>query len=495
MSTTAATKQTETNLILTPLSKRINSLVTNNKRAFAFEVADRKALLYLVDVLLILVSIITYCSSIYPELETKELFSSYYAWVLSGLLIWSFFSYVFDLYSLENIDYFYTTLKYLMVASSLTILVYLASPWFTPELPDSKLPMFLFAFNLIVPLVIWRYVYSRLLNRPIFLKRVLVVGAGWSSKSLIDVFANGDAFNFHLGYKVVGILDSHTKEAVYKGVRIVNQTNDFFTLVRRLRIDEIIVEETSEKNNSNALRALTKCRMHNVEVTALSNFYERLTGRVLINSAAQDFHLAFPYNQSNFKRGYSTFSRTLDICFGLVGTLVFIFLIPVVYLANFFGSKGPLFYRQERVGLYGRTFYITKFRSMVVDAEKDGAAWAQQNDRRITPVGRFLRRSRIDELPQAWNVLIGDMSLIGPRPERPVFVKQLKKEIPFYDNRHLAKPGITGWAQAIYKYGSNTEDALMKVQYDLYYLKNRSILMDIKVLLKTISVVVRFKGI
>lgn len=494
MSTTASTKQTETNLFAAPLFRKVNSLVTNKRRSFAFEIADRKSLLYLIDMLFILVAIGAYCTWLYPEIGAKELISDYYGWLLSGVVFWSFFSYVFDLYSLENIDNFYSTLKYLLVASSLTILAYLASPWFTPSLPDSKLAVFLFAFNVIAPLVVWRYTYFRLLDRPIFLKRVLVVGAGWSSKSLIDVFANGDAFNFHLGYKVVGIIDSDTKEVVYKGVRIVNGTNDFAKLVRRLKIDEIIVEETSETNNSAALRELTKCRMNGAAVTSLSDFYERLTGRVLINAAAQNFHLAFPYNRNNFRRAYLTFSRALDICFGLVGTLLCVVLIPFVYVSNFFGSRGPLFYKQERVGLYGKTFCITKFRSMVVDAEKNGAAWAQQNDSRITSVGRFLRRSRIDELPQAWSVLKGDMSLIGPRPERPVFVQQLKKEIPFYDTRHLAKPGITGWAQAIYKYGSNTQDALMKVQYDLYYLKNRSIMMDIKVLLKTISVVVRFKG-
>ncbi|MFD2512656.1 sugar transferase [Pontibacter locisalis] len=489
----SATKLKETNYVSNPFYLKLLTFLVD-KRFFSFEVSDRKYILFTLDLSLVLLAAFIYCLGIEPGLGVKQMIEQYYSCFISIALLWSVFSYVFDLYNLENINNFYSTVKYLFIAATLTVISYLFIPWFTPPLP-SRLLIFLFYFNLLISLTIWRYAYSRLLNRPLFLKRVLIVGSGWSSNALIDVFANGDIFNYHLGYKIVAVIDEGNVQSMYKGVRITNGTSNISKLAKRLKIDEIIVDESGNKENSAvSIRELTNCRKKGMAVTSLTDFYENLTGRVLVHNTARDFSLAFPYNRNQFRTAYLFFSRSLDMLFGIVGVAVCSFFVPFVYIANHLGSKGPLFYSQERVGLYGRTFKITKFRSMVVDAEKNGAAWAQKNDNRITKVGKLLRRSRIDELPQAWSVLKGDMSLIGPRPERPVFVEQLKQEIPFYDTRHLAKPGITGWAQAIYKYGSNAEDALMKVQYDLYYLKNRSVFMDIKVLLKTISVVVRFKG-
>ncbi|WP_276499670.1 sugar transferase [Pontibacter litorisediminis] len=488
-----ATKLKETNYPSNPLYFRLLAYLVD-KRVFSFEVSDRKYLLYTVDLLLVLSAAFLYGTRAVPDLAIQQMTTAHYWYFVPIVVFWSFFSYVFDLYNLEKINNFYTTVKYVFIASTLTVASYVLFPWFTPPLP-SRFTIILFYFTLLSPLAIWRYIYSRLLDSPLFLKRVLIVGSSWSSNALIDVFANGDIFNYHLGYKIVGVIDEDSSNTIYKGVRIINGTSNITKLAKRLKIDEIIVDETKNKdNNEVSIRELTNCRKAGIAVTTLPDFYEYLTGRVLVHNTARDFSLAFPYNRNQYKTAYLFFSRALDVAFGVCGVLLCLLFMPLVYIANLLGSKGPLFYSQERVGLYGKTFKIVKFRSMVVDAEKDGAAWAQKNDSRITEVGKILRRSRIDELPQAWSVLKGDMSLIGPRPERPVFVEQLKNEIPFYDTRHLTKPGITGWAQAIYKYGSNSDDALMKVQYDLYYLKNRSFMMDIKVLLKTISVVVRFKG-
>lgn len=489
----ATTKLKETNYSSNPLYLRLLTYLVD-KRVLSFEVYERKYLLYTVDILLVIFAAILYGSAAISGLTLLQMVTEHYLYLVPIIVFWSFFSYVFELYNLEKINIFYSTVKYLFIASTLTVASYVLFPWFTPPLPSRVLIIF-FYFTLLSSLTIWRYIYSRLLDRPLFLKRVLIVGSSWSSNALIDVFANGDIFNYHLGYKIVGVIDEDNSNVIYKGVRIINGTSNITKLAKRLKIDEIIVDESNKKdNNVVSIRELTNCRMAGIAITALPDFYEYLTGRVLVHNVARNFSLAFPYNRNQYKTAYLFFSRTLDIAFGIIGVTLCALFVPIIYVANLFGSKGPLFYSQERVGLYGKKFKIVKFRSMVVDAEKDGAAWAQKNDSRITRVGKILRRSRIDELPQAWSVLKGDMSLIGPRPERPVFVEQLKKEIPFYDTRHLTKPGITGWAQAIYKYGSNSDDALMKVQYDLFYLKNRSFMMDIKVLLKTVSVVVRFKG-
>ncbi len=186
--------------------------------------------------------------------------------------------------------------------------------------------------------------------------------------------------------------------------------------------------------------------------------------------------------------------RVLDIIFSLLGLLIsLVITIPVAILIKL-ESKGPIFYRQKRVGLNNNIFECIKFRSMTVDAEKYGAIWASKNDSRVTRVGKIIRKLRIDEIPQMWNVLKGEMSFIGPRPERPEFVYQLEKKIPYYNLRHSVKPGITGWAQVCYPYGASEEDALEKLKYDLYYIKNLSLFLDFQILLKTAKVVLLGKG-
>jgi lipopolysaccharide/colanic/teichoic acid biosynthesis glycosyltransferase len=187
--------------------------------------------------------------------------------------------------------------------------------------------------------------------------------------------------------------------------------------------------------------------------------------------------------------------RLFDILIAILGCFVVLLVSPLIWLLNRLTAPGDLFYRQERVGEAGKLFQIVKFRSMMMDAEQGtGAVWATNGDPRVTPVGRILRRMRIDEFPQFWNVLKGDMSVIGPRPERPYFVNQLSTELPFYRVRHAVKPGITGWAQVKYRYGASAEDSLVKLEYDLYYIKHQSPYVDLQILLKTIQVVLGFKG-
>jgi lipopolysaccharide/colanic/teichoic acid biosynthesis glycosyltransferase len=183
-----------------------------------------------------------------------------------------------------------------------------------------------------------------------------------------------------------------------------------------------------------------------------------------------------------------------DILVAIVGIIFGLLLLPFVYFGNLIGNKGRLFYKQERVGKNGRRFIILKFRTMRYDAEVNGAVWATKNDVRITGFGKFLRRTRMDEFPQFYNILKGEMSLIGPRPERPVFVQELSELIPFYDTRHFVKPGLTGWAQVMCDYADSHADSLEKLQYDLYYIKHRNIFLDITILTKTLSTVIFFRG-
>ncbi|NQY07062.1 MAG: sugar transferase, partial [Flavobacteriaceae bacterium] len=219
------------------------------------------------------------------------------------------------------------------------------------------------------------------------------------------------------------------------------------------------------------------------------------THKLMVQYFDKDFNKYFPFSDiSRDNRLYLVFQRLIDVLFSVIGLLGFTVLIPFVVIGNLFGNKGPLFYAQDRVGKNGINFKIYKLRSMVVDAEKNGAVWAKKNDARVTKFGRFLRQTRIDELPQFYNILKGDMSMIGPRPERPIFVEQLSKEIPFYGTRNIIKPGLTGWAQVNTEYGGSVEESLEKLQYDLYYVKHRGIFIDLNIIKRTLSTVIFFRG-
>jgi sugar transferase (PEP-CTERM system associated) len=238
---------------------------------------------------------------------------------------------------------------------------------------------------------------------------------------------------------------------------------------------------------------LLVCRTLGVRISDLSGFFERIRGEVPVEALKASWLI---YG-NGFRQGLArrTVKRAFDIA---MSALLLALALPVMLataIAIFLESGGPVIFRQERVGRGGRTFTLLKFRSMRMDAEHDGKArWAAEKDDRVTAVGRFIRKGRIDELPQLWNVLKGEMSLVGPRPERPCFVEELSKEIPFYAIRHTVKPGITGWAQVRAEYGASVEDAKRKLQFDLYYVKNHTLVLDLLVAVETIRVVLSGKG-
>jgi sugar transferase (PEP-CTERM system associated) len=263
--------------------------------------------------------------------------------------------------------------------------------------------------------------------------------------------------------------------------------------VRGLDIDEIVVAMDDRRRNF-PIAELLQCRLKGVDITDVVTFLERETGKVHLDVLNPSW-LIFG---EGFRR--DTWRRIEERLFDVVSSsLLLIVTSPVLLLTTLAvwvdsGLRGPVFYRQVRVGYAGRNFEVIKFRSMRVDAEKNGAIWATPGDNRVTRVGSVIRKLRIDELPQIVNVLKGDMSFVGPRPERPEFVARLAETIPYYSERHWVKPGITGWAQLCYPYGASERDAIEKLQYDLYYVKNHSLLFDIMVLAQTVEVVLLGKG-
>jgi exopolysaccharide biosynthesis polyprenyl glycosylphosphotransferase len=247
--------------------------------------------------------------------------------------------------------------------------------------------------------------------------------------------------------------------------------------------------------DNNLLQLLTNCHERGIVVTTMPVLYEKLTGKVAVEHIGSQWYSALPLKKNPFDTFNRIGKRLLDLACGSIIGAVFLLVLPFVAIAILLDSRGSIFYKQERVGQYGNKFTVYKFRSMVQNAERNGKAqWAVKGDSRITNVGYFIRKTRLDELPQVLNVLRGEMSMVGPRPERYQFIKELQKEIPFYRTRLAAKPGLTGWAQINYGYGSTVEDALIKLQYDLYYLKHWSPWLDLKILLRTFSVVLKMQG-
>lgn len=335
-----------------------------------------------------------------------------------------------------------------------------------------------------------RAVFINVVDDEIFKRRVLVFGAGRRAASITTLRRRADQRGFYL----VGFVPAASDNAQVDPDMTLQLEGPLLEFAREFDIDEIVVA-MDDRRRSFPVRELLECRLCGIDVIDLLNFLERETGKVRLDVMNPSW-LIF---SEGFRR--DTFRLFSKRVFDLVASGVLLTLtLPVMVLAALAilvedGWGKPILYRQRRVGLDGHVFNVLKFRSMTVDAEKEGKAqWASVNDSRITRVGSFIRKVRIDELPQVLNVLRGNMSFVGPRPERPEFVEKLNEEIPYYRERHCVKPGITGWAQLCYPYGSSERDALEKLQYDLFYVKNHNLIFDLLILLQTTEVILWGQG-
>jgi sugar transferase (PEP-CTERM system associated) len=337
-------------------------------------------------------------------------------------------------------------------------------------------------------IVLIRLLFGSFLNASIMRRRVLVLGTGERAQMVDAAVARAGS-----AVSIVGFLPLNSTETMVDRNRILPAHMTVRQAMRGLGVTEIVVALNERRGGGLPVNDLLKCKLRGVRVTDFSSFFERERGQVLLDMLSASW-LIFG---EGFKRDFfkAALKRVFDI---LVASLILVLTLPLlcaVFLLIKLESPGPVFYSQVRVGRGGRNFTIYKLRSMRADAEKAGVPqWAKSNDDRITRVGRFIRLTRIDELPQLVNVLKGDMSVVGPRPERPYFVKMLTEEIPLYNARHSVKPGLTGWAQVRYPYGSSIGDAKEKLQYDLYYVKNHSIFLDLLILLETVQVVLWARG-
>ena len=324
----------------------------------------------------------------------------------------------------------------------------------------------------------------------VFKKRILVLGAGERAHSITELRRKSDM----VGFIIIGYLHIRGEQDTVSPEKVIHQNAPLPEFCALNDIDEIVLA-VNDRRKGFPMPELLDCKMSGVDVVDVLTFFERETSKIKLDHLHPSYFLYSDGFKQGIARIYS--KRLFDI---LASSLLLFLTWPLMALTTFAimiteGFNKPILYRQVRVGEDGRPFQVLKFRSMRIDAEKDGKAqWAQKNDSRVTPVGGFIRKVRIDELPQIFNVFRGDMSFVGPRPERPEFVGELSDKIPYYSERHRIRPGITGWAQLLYPYGATEKDALEKLQYDLYYVKNHTFFLDFLILLQTVEVILFGKG-
>lgn len=347
-----------------------------------------------------------------------------------------------------------------------------------------------------VPLVLgallgWRVAIHYLTGHPEIGERILVFGTGQTARETAEaVWKRRDA-----GYRIVGFVTENgiSPQTKIDGISVLGTTDQLESIIKKESIDRLVVAVRERRGNFPTETLLKMSLAGDVTIEECTSFFERVTGQVHVDMLRPSWLIfAGRRKDSRLKNALrETVHRSLAVV-GLVLSLPIAILTAILIKLE---SCGPVFYKQERVGKNGKIFKVIKFRSMRSDAEKDGKpVWAVANDDRVTRVGKIIRKLRIDEIPQFWNIIKGDMSFVGPRPERPHFVKQLAQEIPFYEHRHLVAPGLTGWAQIKYPYGASVEDARQKLQYDLYYIKNQSLALDLVIIFETIKTVLFGKG-
>lgn len=408
------------------------------------------------------------------------------------LVLFSFYlicSQIFEMYSLRDSLSRFRTTKNLFVSTVVSVLVYLYTPIITPVLPSNRIEILTFFLIVFLSIFIWRNIYILIFSNKNFSKPIIVIaGDKLRLKKIIDFIDLKAKDNSLSGY--------YSKQKLNNNSSFIDTINGIESKIKTSRIKEIIIslkgfsdEEVDELNQK-----LIHFFELGINITSYEEYFERVTECVPEENLSKHFYRYFKMSDSHENRLYLFFIRCLDLFAAILGLTTVLFVIPFVFIGNLFANRGGLFYTQKRVGEKGKEFFIVKFRSMVTTAEKDGAQWAVKNDTRITAFGKFLRKTRLDEIPQFWNVLKGEMSLIGPRPERPEFVTELAEKIPLYSIRHAIKPGLTGWAQVMYPYASTIEEQKDKLRYDLYYIKKRNLFIDFKIVIKTINTVLYFKG-
>lgn len=438
---------------------------------------SKKIILIFSDILILYFSLWLTLSFRYQTYLTWERWNQH-LWPFTIIyLFWLTIFFINGLYDLtlarNNIAFYTSLLRSLVINSVLAVSFFYFIPYFGIA---PKTNLFLNLLILAVLFSAWRQAYNFILKSALF-NNVLIIGKNKETEQINQIIKK----NPQLGYRLVKQIKPESIQTAF----------DLLEMAAQKSIKTIIIG-VDPHQDYRLVQSLYQCLPLKITFNDLPSFYEKILGKVPVSSIGEIWFLEnLSESQKNF---YEGLKRILDIIGALILGAVTLLLFPVFVLLIKLDSPGPILYKQRRIGQDGEIFNLLKFRSMVVDAEKNGVQWTERKDQRVTRVGNFLRRMRLDELPQVWNVLIGQMSFVGPRPERIEFVQQLEKKIPYYQIRHLIKPGLTGWAQVNFHYGASLEDSVEKLQYELYYIKHRSFILDFSILLRTIKIIMMWEG-
>lgn len=456
-------------------------------RASKLNIPERKLILFFGDLLIISFSQYFFINTVIdsrPRPEGTEIILT-----LIGFFNYFFLAYVLNFYYLgKDSKYSVALIMKGLVVTVLFLFVEVLSSVLLFDLSFWRVNLLIFLFATPFAILLWRRIFTYVFKFISTTKHVLYLHNDETKK------------NKDKEVEVINGLGIHTFYEVKKTVNIDSRSLLSAKELRKLskNIDSWIINiDTNKPLPSYIEKVMLKSLVKGKEVITFSSFYENIYEAIPIVSYNPNDSCAeiLQLQHTRVRYLYRIFTLTVNSLLCIFIGLVFALVTPFVYLLNFFFNKGPLFYVQKRVGQFGKEFKIYKFRSMVVDAEKAGAKMAAKNDARITPFGKILRMFRIDELPQILAVIKGDMLFIGPRPERKVFVRELNEITPYYNIRHLIKPGITGWAQVKYRYGENLDDSIQKLEYDLYYIKNRTITLDLRIIFKTFTTILFSRGV
>ena len=462
----------------------------NKIKKINFEISERKVLLRFFDVIFVWLAL-NFIGNLL-ELNYLEVLTSSFYYFLAFSLYINGIGTIFEMYNLQVASCQHQILKSVSLTVLTPAFLYLLTPIYSVTLPSQRLQIVLFFFTTLLALSLWRISYVRFFASNRFVQNVILVCLNEQLEELIVDLEKADPH-----YKIVAYVNSDGSETISNSNNCVRQIgiSDMVTFVSENNIFEIVIVSQKTKEITLELyQKLLQLLEFGNSIREYTQVYEDKNLRIPIQHVARDFYKFFPFSRSNNNQLYLLSIKFMEVFISIFGLLFVALLIPLITLGNFIGNRGKLFYTQERVGKNGKLFEIYKFRTMIKNAEINGATFSTPNDTRVTPFGKFLRKTRIDEFPQFFNILKGDMAIIGPRPERPVFVKKIAQIMPFYETRHVIKPGLTGWAQVNYSYGESLEDSLMKLQYDLYYIKHRSIFLDLNITIKTISTVLFYRG-
>ena len=451
-------------------------------------ISERKILLRFSDFFAILIGILVLAWSIkevYFPVDNER----FTIWLLTYLVYFYFFAEIFEMYELKIANDKIKSIRSVIFTITATNILFFLTPVLSPSLPPNRLQLLFFTLAILVPMVVFRWLYVQFIFSPRFNVNKIVIAPHNKIASLIKELEHHEP-----EHRIIAYFSDKKVEQIshipYKSIE-----NDIDFLATDNACNEVVIYPFKEVEHSYKINEmLLSIFKKGIKIKSSETYLEELRMRISRDKLNDYFYEQYTFSKHYDNRMYLGFMRIIDIIISVFALLILTVLLPLIFLINLLFNKGALFYTQQRIGKNSKPFKIYKLRTMIPNAENGTPVASAIGDKRITTFGRFLRGTRLDELPQMFNVLIGNMSLIGPRPERPEIVEQLAAQLPFYDIRHVVKPGITGWAQVNYPYASTFEEQENKLLYDLYYIKEKSLYLDFLIFLKTFNTILFMKG-